>query len=91
MGIIETQCWIQKPVGGYYKDCLAIFGIEYQTWLALILSSLIIGFLVYYIYSLIKKTKSNTKKFILISLAISLITLIILLVIRAWTESQIII
>ena len=90
MAIIETKCWVQKPVGGYYRDCFAIFGIEYQTWLSLIIISLVIGFSAYYFYSLIRKTKFEVKNFVIKSLLISIIALAVLLILRRWLLSQII-
>ena len=94
MSIIQTKCWVQKPVSGYYRDCFAIFGIEYQAWLSLITISLIIGFGAYYIYSLVRKTKFEMKNFVIKSLFASLLTLVILflviLLILKWWMSNII-
>ena len=90
MAIIQTKCWVQKPVDGYYKDCFAIFGIEYQTGLSLIIISLIVGFGAYYIYSLIRKTKFEVKNFIIKSLLIFLVALVVFLILRMWWLSQII-
>lgn len=91
MAIIQTQCWVQKPVDGYYKDCLAIFGIEYQSWLWMIFISLIIGFISYFVYSKIRRIKFETKNYILKSLLIALIILIIFNILRLWLLSNIII
>jgi len=90
MAFIQTKCWVQKPVDGYYRDCFAIFGIEYQTWLSLIIISVIIGFGAYYLYSLIRKTEFEVKNFVIKSLLISFVTLVILLILRMSWLSQII-
>ena len=90
MAIIQTKCWVQKPVDGYYKDCFAIFGIEYQTGLSLIIISLIVGFGAYYIYSLIRKTKFEVRNFVIKSLLVSLLALVISLILKMWWMSNII-
>ena len=95
MAVIQTKCWVQKPVDGYYRDCFAGLGIEYQTWLSLIIISLIIGFGAYYIYSLVHKTKFEVKNFVIKSLLVSLVVLVILflvilLILQKWLMSNII-
>jgi len=55
------------------RECLAFFGVEYQTYLWMIAISLIIGFGSYLIYSKIKKIEFETKLFLIKSLLLSLI------------------
>ena len=90
MAIIQTKCWVQKPVDGYFKNCFAIFGMEYQTWLIFILISLVAGFFGYYVFSLIRGTNFEVKNFVIKSLFVSLVILIVLLVFRIWWFSNII-
>ena len=90
MVIIQTKCWVQKPVDGYYRDCFAGLGIEYQTGLSLIIISLIVGFGAYYIYSLIRKTKFEVRNFVIKSLLVSLLALVISLILKMWWMSNII-
>ncbi|MFH1400392.1 MAG: hypothetical protein ABIH41_02635 [Nanoarchaeota archaeon] len=88
MALVQTQCWVQKPINGYYRECLAILGIEYQTWLSLILISLIVGFGGYFVYARIRKKKQQVKGFVLWALLVSLAALLVLLVFRMWWLSQ---
>ena len=90
MAIVQTRCWVQKPVDGYFKDCFTIFGIGVQTWMYLMIVSLIVGFSGYYIYSLIRKTTFEIKNFLIKSLLISIVVLVVLLLLRMWWKSQII-
>ena len=82
MTIIETRCWVQKPVGGYYKDCLAILRVEYQTWVQILVLSLLFGFIFCFIYTKIKKINLSQRGYIAKSLIFSLIVLIIILSLR---------
>ena len=91
MDIIKTKCWVQKPNGGYYRDCFAIFGAEYKSMLFLIAMSLIIGFGYYYFYSLMRKDKFEVKNFLIKSLLLSLIALFIILVILGLLSNNIIV
>ena len=87
MNIISTSC----PYGPMKsRECLAFFGVEYQTYLWIILISLLIGFGSYFIYSKIKKIEFETKKFVIKSLLISLVIFILLSVLNIWFQSQII-
>lgn len=90
MKLIQTQCWVQKPVEGYYRDCFAILGVEYQTLLLIIFTSLIAGFGGYFIFSSIKGIKFKTKNFVLKSIILSVIVFIILLILRSLWQSRII-
>ena len=91
MSIIETKCWVQKPVDGYFKSCFKILGFNYDTWIVYIIISLLIGFLSYYIYLKIKKKKIETKDYIFKSSIISFILLIMLLLVAGYYERNFII
>lgn len=94
MPIIQTKCWIQKPVGGYYKDCLAIFGIDYKELIWAIFISLIAGFLVsfiiYFLYCTIKDIKLKLKPYLILSFIISLMLFIIIIILGIIQKSRII-
>jgi len=84
MSIITRIC----PTGPMKsRECLAFFGVEYQTYLWLILFSLIIGFVSVYIYSKLRKMEYNQKS-VLISFLISLIVFILLSILKIWNYSQ---
>ena len=74
MSIISTVC-SAGPMKS--RECLALFGVEYQIYLLMIPFSLLIGFIASLIYVKIRKIKSNKKSFILKSLIISLIIFIL--------------
>jgi len=87
MSIIRTMC----PTGPLKsKECLAFFGVEYQTYLWIIVISLLFGFGLYSLYSRIKKIELYTGKFVTKSLIISLILFILLSILSIWYQSQII-
>ena len=87
MSIISKSC----PYGPFKsRECLAFFGVEYQSYLWIILISLLISFALYFIYSKIRKTKFETNKFLTKSLIISLIIFILLSILRIWFQSKII-
>jgi len=72
------------------RECLAFFGVEYQTYLWIIVTSLLIGFGSYFIYSKIRKIEFETKNFLIKSLLISLIIFVILSFLNIWWQSQLI-
>ena len=87
MNVIDRYC----PTGPMKSvECLAFFGVEYQTYLTLIIISLIIGFGSYFIYSKIRGIKLETKRFIIRSLIISLVVFILLTILTIWQQSQIV-
>ena len=87
MSIISTSC----PYGPMKsRECLAFFGVEYQTYLWIIVISLFIGFGSYFIYSKMRKIEFETKNFLIKSLLISLIIFIIFSILNIWWQSQII-
>ncbi len=87
MGIISTTC----PYGPMKsRDCLAFFGVEYQTYLIIIFVSLLIGFGIYLIYFKTKNIKFETKKYVIKSLLISLVIFILLLILTILVQNQII-
>ncbi|MFH0936599.1 MAG: hypothetical protein V1815_02895 [Candidatus Woesearchaeota archaeon] len=94
MPIIQTKCWVQKPVDGYYKDCFAIFGIEFQDLIGMVLASLIVGFffslIIYKLYCKIKDIKFKTRVYLILSLIISLIIFVVFNILRIIWESNII-
>ena len=54
MSILTRIC----PAGPMkQRECLAFFGVDYQTYLGIILPSLIIGFVSFYIYSKLRKVE----------------------------------
>ena len=87
MNIISTTCSTGPSKS---RECLAFFGVEYQTYLWLIVISLLIGFSSYFIYSKIRKIEFETKNFLIKSLFISLIIFIIFSILNIWWQSQII-
>ncbi len=87
MSIISTSC----PYGPMKsRECLAFFGVEYQTYLWIIVISLLIGFGSYFIYSKIRKIEFETGNYVLKSLLVSLIVFILLSILSIWFKSQII-
>ncbi len=74
MSIIKTTC-STGPMKS--RECLAFFGIEYQSYLWVLVISLLIGFGSYFIYARIRKIAFETKNFLIKSLLISLIIFII--------------
>ena len=87
MSIISRTC----PTGPMKsRECLAFFGVEYQTYLWIIVISLLIGFSSYFVYSKIRKIEFETRKFLIKSLLISLVLFILLSILRIWFQSQII-
>jgi predicted PurR-regulated permease PerM len=85
MSIISTTC----PTGPMkFRECLAFFGVEYQTYLWIIVISLLIGFGSYFIYSKIRKIKFETRNYVIKSLLASLIIFILLSFLTIWLESQ---
>jgi len=87
MSIISTTC----PTGPMKsRECLAFFGVEYQTYLGIILISLLIGFGSYFIYSRIRKIEFETKNFLIKSLIISIVIFIIFSVMSIWWRGQLV-
>jgi hypothetical protein len=86
MEIITTIC----PAGPMKsRECLAFFGVEYQTYLILILISAILGFSLSFIYLKLRKQKIDAK-FLTIGSLISLLFFIALSILNIWLVSKII-
>ncbi len=87
MSLFSTMC----PAGPMKsKECLAFFGVEYQTYLWLIAVSLLVGFVSYFIYTRIRKIKFEAKDYITKSLLVSLTAFVLLSILSIWFQSRIV-
>ena len=87
MSIISYLC----PTGPLkYEECIAIFGTKIAGYLPILIISIILGFLSYFIIMKIKKKEFNTLKYIIYSLIISLILFIILSAIIIYLSYQVV-
>jgi hypothetical protein len=78
MDLIRTSCWIQKPVGGYYVECLEILGLSAKTWIYLLVWALVLGFGAGYLLLKYKNIEFKSKKSVLV-FAISFLAVLLLL------------
>lgn len=87
MRIISRLCPIGPAVD---EKCFAIFDVKYQTYLWIMLISLIIGNISYFIYLKLKNRKFEAKKYLIRSLLVSLIIFIVLSILTIYLESRVI-
>ncbi len=87
MQIISTLC---SSGPSKTRSCLAIFGVEYQTYLFSLLISLVIGFSLYFAYSKLRKEKIEMKNYLTKSLIISTVVFLIISLLNIYLQTRII-